>query len=82
MNFELIKTKCKSSVYKNDGEVIRCEREGHVFYIEGIPAFLFLENGETEPIVPDGCHIYVDNKEECDNWLKINSSFKVRLPEE
>ncbi len=72
MKFDLIKQKCISSSYKSNGERTECERVGYIFYVEGMPAFLFLENGDVEPITPDGCHIYINNKEECDNWLKTN----------
>ena len=70
MNFELLKSKCTSSSYKLNGERIdECEREGNIFYVEGMPAFLILENGDIDPITPNGMCIYASNKEECNKWL-------------
>ena len=75
MKFDLIKQKCKVSSYKIDGEYTEYEVEGHIFYVKGIPAFMILKNGEideTDPITPNGCGIYYNNKEFVDEWLKNN----------
>jgi len=70
MKLELIKQKNKISSYKINGEHTEYEVEGHVFYVKGYPAFMILENGEINPITPNGMVIYYDNKKECDEWLK------------
>lgn len=70
MKFDLIKQKCKISSYKINREHTEYEVEGHIFYVKGMPAFMILENGEIDPITPDGMTIYHDNKKECDSWLK------------
>jgi len=83
MKFELVKTNMTSSVYNTTtDEVTECHLEGRIFYVKGYPAFMILENGEVEPITPNGCHIYMDNRKECDEWLRKHSVFNVHFPEE
>jgi len=42
------------------------------FYLGGLPAFIFLENGEKDYCCPDAACYYYEHKEECDLWIKNN----------
>ena len=42
----------------------------NIVYIEGIPAFSLLPDGEKDWIAPDGVTMYLNNKEFVDEWLK------------
>jgi hypothetical protein len=48
-------------------------------YIEGVPAFMILPNGEKDWIVPDGAVMYMNNKEFVDKivdeWLKTKKIY-------
>ena len=43
-----------------------------IVYIEDLPAFSILPNGEIDWIAPDTATIYTNNKEFVEEWLKIN----------
>ena len=63
-------------------EIVKCKvtnkdklEDWIILYIAGYPAYKILPNGEideTDPITPNGCGIYYNNKEFVDKWLKNN----------
>jgi hypothetical protein len=41
-----------------------------IVYLNGVPAFRVLDNGEKDWIAPDGITMYMNNKEIIDAWLQ------------
>jgi hypothetical protein len=53
-------------------ELVKYEGKTYL-YIEGIPAWSWLPNGEKNWIAPDTGTMYMNNKEFVDDWLIKNN---------
>lgn len=52
-----------------------------IVYLAGLPAFSILPDGQRDPILPDGCTIYAENKQEVDDCLKTLTERLIKLRE-
>ena len=44
--------------------------EGKVLFIDNVPAFLIMENGNKDPMTPTGWNTYRGNQVLIDDWLE------------
>ena len=49
----------------------------NILWIDKVPAFVFLPNGEKDPITPTGWTWYMVNQKEIDTWIS-SSKFRHR----
>jgi hypothetical protein len=44
----------------------------YILWIDKVPAFIVLSNGEKDALTPTGWSYYLRNKEEVDKWIEKN----------
>jgi hypothetical protein len=49
---------------------MKYEIHTNILWLDGVPAFLFLPNGEKDPMTPTGWNWYCSHKEEIDKWIE------------
>ena len=48
---------------------IKQDRSGTVVYLDNVASFLLEENGNKEPLTPNGWNMYRNNVRDVDEWL-------------
>jgi hypothetical protein len=44
--------------------------EKNILYIDNVPAFVIMENGQKDPVTPTGWNTYRGNQQMIDDWLE------------